>query len=1082
MKKMMAMMMAMAATGAWAVDFSEGKVVVTDHLKVGYAREFVSVPFTAAEGACVEGKFGLKDTPSQFSDVVYWDAEKKTIKSATLTFVVEDLQPLESREYVVAAASPPPSINPFNDSGDAAATFFEIGNEAVGVRIARGSGTLKEAVAFSELPTVMTAMRFGTMWEEGGSSFTGDAKVVAWNTTVEGSGPVFARVRTEWVFEEGDTARLTATIFAGDNAIRWSVEGSETRLGNAIRLDFPKMPGVKQAKVMPGFGMWAQNKEPKFVDVTPGEAPFGNLVQETSIRALSGPYYAKIFLEGEGQTLYVASENPDDEWVTPARRISYGGHENILHGTMGKATDFWRRTALAMRYGEDGVFSVEIPLTQGNRHWVVGVGGEPKIGSELNRVSKMVLAWDTPSEWPLHPWAFATRSEVDAAWAKAESDAELMARLKRGVYYNGGSPMFAAPLDTEWTPEQVARHTARMWERLGQWGDFDLLRQLDGVLGAYDAYVDSGMLSAEERKLVRARTAYLAYTIASSKAWSLERGQTSGNPNMSVNYSMSVGNAAAVLRDHPMAAEWADYGAKWLDHWLTHNVGENGEWISEGAGYGMVALPAIVSHAIAAKNAGGVDFTAHPGLHAVLEYHAKHNTPIDPYRFDGKRVRGAFGRGLAAETSPIFPFAAKFIKDANPELSAKLMWHWNRGDRKWELGDACMGGFEAYYVDFDLPERAPEWKSETFPNLGTLMRHAYDRPWESYVHQLHPTENLDIWAPQFGALTLWYGRGVPVSTVFPGDFGYAMHHELLSNSPRLARNWGAEGDSKLPFGRFSRGTVKDFAPQPTMEYLRVQYASGGREGHDWWPTPDIPAMPRVTPASGDTFAWTRQLLFVKDPDQETNAPAWLLFRDTMEVGEPTQWQLWTLSERIGLPMGGEALAAFLAEKPGETALPAAELPTGDRYTAYGQFGMDVEYFIASPSATPRHTARYGSAMPPSSGSTLPHYQDSLMLQLPADGAYVVAAFPSPRAETPPTFTQHAEGRIVEIDHATGKDIAFLSFDPTTAEGAGAVFNGTAGSVQERNNRITLTLGAPGTITYKGHTLASETPATQTFSP
>ena len=46
--------------------------------------------------------------------------------------------------------------------------------------------------------------------------------------------------------------------------------------------------------------------------------------------------------------------------------------------------------------------------------------------------------------------------------------------------------------------------------------------------------------------------------------------------------------------------------------------------------------------------------------------------------------------------------------------------------------------------------------------------------------------------------------------------------------------------------------------------------------------------------------------------------------------------------------------AFLADKPGEKLLPARELPAGARYTAMGQFGMDVEYFVASPADAAPH--------------------------------------------------------------------------------------------------------------------------------
>lgn len=54
--------------------------------------------------------------------------------------------------------------------------------------------------------------------------------------------------------------------------------------------------------------------------------------------------------------------------------------------------------------------------------------------------------------------------------------------------------------------------------------------------------------------------------------------------------------------------------------------------------------------------------------------------------------------------------------------------------------------------------------------------------------------------------------------------------------------------------------------------------------------------------------------------------------------------------------------------------------------------MDVDYFIASPTDTPRHTLRYGGTW---AGSKVPDYQDLLHLQLPGDGSYFIVVFPRP---------------------------------------------------------------------------------------
>ena len=112
-------------------------------------------------------------------------------------------------------------------------------------------------------------------------------------------------------------------------------------------------------------------------------------------------------------------------------------------------------------------------------------------------------------------------------------------------------------------------------------------------------------------------------------------------------------------------------------------------------------------------------------------------------------------------------------------------------------------------------------------------------------------------------------------------------------------------------------------------------------------------IPRVTPATEPKLEWTRQALYLKDTDPA--GPTYLVVRDTTHGGQPTAWQFWTLSEKLGTPAQVRDLNAFLADKPGAKLLPARELPAGARYTAIGQFGVDVEYFIASPTGTSRHT-------------------------------------------------------------------------------------------------------------------------------
>jgi hypothetical protein len=171
------------------------------------------------------------------------------------------------------------------------------------------------------------------------------------------------------------------------------------------------------------------------------------------------------------------------------------------------------------------------------------------------------------------------------------------------------------------------------------------------------------------------------------------------------------------------------------------------------------------------------------------------------------------------------------------------------------------------------------------------------------------------------------------------------------------------------------------------------------------------------------------------------------------------------------------VAAVLANKPGNTILPARELK-GNRFTAIGQLGVDVEYYIASPIDTPRHTLRWGTEFLFENTNRMPkpEYQDLLHLQMPGDGAYYVAFFPRKRATPAPTFTTLGDGLIIKVAGDFGTDYGFLAALDATAVGEGASFKGTAASVQDRLTGLVLSLGARGEVRYQGFGLTADFPA------
>jgi hypothetical protein len=199
-------------------------------------------------------------------------------------------------------------------------------------------------------------------------------------------------------------------------------------------------------------------------------------------------------------------------------------------------------------------------------------------------------------------------------------------------------------------------------------------------------------------------------------------------------------------------------------------------------------------------------------------------------------------------------------------------------------------------------------------------------------------------------------------------------------------------------------------------------------------------------------------------DDAPDGISYLVLRDTVGGKQPTQWRFWTFSNGIA-PTGQTA------EAPGNNILGPRQLK-GDRFTAPGQFGVDLEYYVASPAATPRHTVRYGLKAAAADVGSYFEYQDMLQLSMPGDGSYYVAMFPRKKSEKAPSFRTSKDGKVIIVRGQWGTDYALMSNEPVSAKGSGFSFQGTAGSIQDRRSGLVLALGAKGTLAAKGYALTA----------
>jgi len=348
-----------------------------------------------------------------------------------------------------------------------------------------------------------------------------------------------------------------------------------------------------------------------------------------------------------------------------------------------------------------------------------------------------------------------------------------------------------------------------------------------------------------------------------------------------------------------------------------------------------------------------------------------------------------------------------------------------------------------------------------------LFRHGLGTKDEYYINlQVHVRDGF---CSANGSFAIVFARGVPISTVFAGN-GYNAREELLISRVLPARGRGSPAERFACFYHRQEEKITDFASLVRQDYAAVDIAILN-PAPAYEPDPvELPEWPSVLAAGKHPVAWHRQVLFLKDDDPA--GANYLLLRDTVSGGQPTMWQFWTLSEKVGTPEEIANREAFLADKPGNKPVAPRELK-GDRFIAIGQLGVDVEYYIASPTGTPRYTLRCGE----DGGRFCKHanieYQDLLHLQMPGDGAYFVALFPHQRGEPAPSFRTLGNGTIIQVAGEFGTDYCFLSEQEGETSGDGAFFRGTAASVQDRKSGLVLCLGAKGEVRYKAYGLSGD---------
>ncbi|MCF7855762.1 MAG: hypothetical protein K9N51_13255, partial [Candidatus Pacebacteria bacterium] len=937
-----------------------------------WKRQLISFPVTADRGEWdpdnVRIRQGGEWVTFQLGEKALW--EDGSLKSATL-WLMANLEPRETAVWEAAVPVDNTLLPPVTTD-----LSIRRSEEAVILKTAyleaalfEGEQTYRKPVDASQVSAPIGWMRLADGTVFAGSEMYGEDKIKSVSAQLTERGPLLAEMVYRYEYANGNSLDVTARLAAGDNALLWDTDVKLDRPDSGWRIvinqqlpplffpvrieAFSKRDCVAKGKRAP----FRWNYPVRDLQVLPLSAhEAGKVTALTPWRDWWDDYTQTSFslwMPDKELGISFAARDPG-AWVVPKPPGTMCSHARVQPKMM------------PLRKLKDGRLVLNVNLAAGEaggiRRWTLGLrpmpkkaveaenvlkllnakilgrgGPVPRISRRLNTVKDYVLEWPRNTDAP-HPRLFLSQEDINSYRKRFKPDPELLKSAQGAWDTEFSRPSYRdSKVLASWlvTGNDELAEKGKLVERLknhlGRLGGFDQMRHTIVVATLYDALIDSHLVSAEDRPYLRAQMAYLAYAVADPRNWSIERGYCSGNPNMSVSQVMNIGIVASLFRNHPMAEKWAQTAVNRFNIWMERDVGPNGEW-RESHNYVHVSTDPLLAFATAAQRAGFADFFSQGKFRNLLIYIGKMvYTPPDPQR-DGHRVTAPMGRRTSGLPWGLTGMAAKATAELDPEFSKIMQFVWEGTGYSRNITDARWGGFQHVFADPDLPAANPGWHSERFPWWGIVMRQGYGSVNEHYVTITMPETFVGGYPSGYASIVKYFSRGIPVGGTFAGTVhmhpNMAPRQELLQNRVTLARDWTDTADWYKRFGRKHSLRDSSFAALPRMDYLNADMRM--TEDYELWPhvqkkklPRNLPTWPPVEKRGKTPLDWQRQLLFVKDSDAA--GFSYLVFRDTVRGEQPTMWQFWTLSRKIGTPEQTADLESFLADAPGASSAAWREL-------------------------------------------------------------------------------------------------------------------------------------------------------------
>ena len=601
-----------------------------------------------------------------------------------------------------------------------------LASDKLRIKVPAGERFFQKPKLLAEVPAPILSMARGEMpndWCLAGTLRTESSlRVVALNTKLLESGPLFAKYRIEYVFEKGLQYVVALTLRHDERyvTIDEAFGGLQPHHETYLRLSLNNGLDPDQRSVMSNGGYHAQGYNGAFDKNTGanGRLPFElGLNRPNSMGVMRA---ASFYRETGPHALLVALYRLRD-WKTVYRQVWYGnsGPGNLNFFARGKEKFLETRLEGGRRHWAIALIprteQEHVRITPGNKGRGPAGGPEVRLWQKLgdlslNQFKDWAFEWEESLPARLFPKG---RKVTYEQWLKAYGMNAAWWFLNAIVNYHWDFSAEVGPPSYGLMP--------------GFFGDYERSR---------------ADWTPEQRAHVRSILLFLAYTAEDDNNLP-HHSMLARQPNFVMQVKQTMAIACGVFPHHPHAGQWRDSFEKFYEEWLAaygrsadsaHNA-LGGRWTENIACYSGTSLQALLRCARGLEILDGTDLLDHPMLRAWVKWYL--HSFMSPH--EGQRrvpPEGAHANAFAVGKDywkDLFEIARR-LKSTAPQLSSNMRW-------------IETGGREG---------KRPSLKSLLIRDYGPVMRHDFGGPNEAYLHMMQTAGRYNYrWGPGNGIL--YYG-------------------------------------------------------------------------------------------------------------------------------------------------------------------------------------------------------------------------------------------------------------------------------------------------------------------------------------